>query len=119
MIGNVLAMAQKIIPPVDILYYKFNTSTIDDYGAISPSFDTPITIKANVHPVPRSVYQEQGLDFNKQYISIFTQQQMFDLDRDNQSDKIEYLGEMYQLFNKSDWTYYNGWNSFKAVRIDR
>lgn len=118
MIYNVLAMAQTQIPTVDVMYYRFNDRSVDTIGIFTSTYEEPIAIKANVHPVPRSVYQEQGLDLNKEYIQIFTQVQINDLDRDASSDKLIYQGKNYQVYNEADWVPYNGWNYFKAVRID-
>jgi hypothetical protein len=111
-------LAQSQIPPVDITYYKYNSRTVSDTGILTSTYAAGVIIKANVHPVPRSVYQEQGLDFNKKYIKVFTQNQIDDLDRNRSADKIAYKGESFQVFNESDWKTYNGWNSFLAVRID-
>ena len=118
MISNVLSMAQSVIPPVCITYYKFMDREVNDVGVIVSGYDDGITIYANVHPVQRSVYQDYGLDFNKKYIKVFAQKNVIDLDRDVSADKIKYDGEMYQVHNKTDWKRYNGWNSFLAVRID-
>lgn len=118
MIPNVLAMAQTVIPPVEITYYSFNSRAVNDVGVLTSAYADGVTVKANVHPVPRSVYQEQGLDFNKKYVKVFTLTPISDLDRDISADQFDYNGERYSVYNESDWIPANGWNSFLAVRID-
>ena len=120
MIGsNILKMAQQVIPPVIVEYYRFSDNVENDIGILEPGYYDPVQIKANVHPVPRSAYQTNGLDFNKKYIKLWTSIDVIDIDRDISSDRIEYNGEIYQLINKTDWMSYDKWNWIMGVRIDR
>jgi hypothetical protein len=92
--------------------------TADDIGILTSTYATAVTIKASIQAVNRSVYEANGLDFNKKYVTIFSQTSFTDIDRDISSDKVTYGGETYQLLNRADWQGYDGWNYIMGVRID-
>ena len=116
--GNILAQAMSLIPSQSCLYYKYLSRTADDVGILTSVYATAVTIKASIQAVNRSVYEANGLDFNKKYVTIFSQTPFTDIDRDISSDKVTYGSETYQLLNRADWQGYDGWNYIMGVRID-
>jgi len=116
--GNILAQAMTLIPSQSCSYYKFEARTLNDIGLWTSTYEDPIAIKASIQAVNRSVYEANGLDFNKKYVTIFSQTPFTDIDRDISSDKVTYGNETYQLLNRMDWQGYDGWNYIMGVKID-
>lgn len=118
MMGNLLAQALTLIPQQEAQYYAFSGRTADDLGILTSTYDYPVSITASIQPVNRSVYELNGLDFNKEYITIFSSTPFLDVGRDVSSDKVVYNGKTYQLMNSMDWNSYDNWNYIMGVRID-
>ena len=118
MMGNILAQAMTLIPPQSCLYYKYLSRTADDLGILTNTYDTAVTIRASIQAVNRSVYEQNGLDFSKKYVTIFSQTPFTDIDRDISSDKVVIGSETFQLLNRMDWQGYDGWNYTMGVKID-
>lgn len=116
---NILSKASTLIPLKRYQYLKFNSNIVNDVGIITPSYDVAITIKANIQPVNRSVYEQFGLDMQKTYYTIFTSETLQDLQRDKTGDKIIFNGKTLQIeSNKGDWDSQYGFNSYLGVQID-
>jgi len=116
---NLLLMASRVIGLQSITYKRFIKREVNDIGLDVPTYDTGVTVKASVQPLSRSVYEQFGLDLQKNYITIYTAKNMVDLKRDNSSDIITFNGASYQLpSNQGDWFAVDGWNSYLAVKID-
>lgn len=115
---NVLKTALKMIPPEPIEYYKFSSRAINDIGIEENTYSSAITIHASVQAVPRSMYEQLGLDLQKKFVTVYTAQNVIDVGRDTSGDKFLYYGETYLIESKTDWISFNKWNSFMAVRVD-
>lgn len=120
MMGNLLAMAAQLIPLQTISLKRYTGRTINDTGREVSAFAAAVSIQASVQPVSRSVYEQFGLDFQKDYITVFSTSLITDVGRDVAPDAITYDGKEYQMLsNQGAWMAYNGWNYLLAVRIDR
>ena len=114
-----MAKASTLIPLKKYQYFKFNSNSINSVGIITPSYDTSTTIKANIQPVNRSVYEQFGLDMQKTYYTIFTSEILQDLQRDKTGDKIIFNGKTLQIESTNeDWDSQYGFNSYLGVQID-
>lgn len=81
---------------------------VDIYG--------PIQDKAgNVQPVQRSVYAENGLEFSKEYIDLFSTDLVEVLSRENNSDRIHWNGMIYKAIPNVQW---QDWGVIRCVRVD-
>lgn len=120
MMGNLLAMASQLIPLQTIQIKRCTGRTLNDVGLEVSSFAVATSIKASVQPVSRAVYEQFGLDFQKDYVTVFSSSLIVDVGRDVAPDVITYDGKEYQMLsNQGAWMEYNGWNYLLAVRIDR
>jgi len=117
MIGNLYNMARSVIPSDNVQLEKFLGNTTNDVGQKVPSCDTPISIDGSFQTIDSSLYEKLGLDFNKHYRVLYTNENLTEIDRDTSSDRILYQGEKYQLLDKSDWFNYNGWIGVLCVRL--
>jgi len=115
---NLLKQATHLIPMDDVIYYKYSSKALDDVGREVLTFASPLNIKANVQAVSRNRYVELGLDLNKKYVTIFTYENMQDVDRDKSGDKFIYNGETFKVESETDWLAKDLWTYYTAVRID-
>jgi hypothetical protein len=116
---NIFKMASMAIGLQTVTWKKFVSRSISDVGIDIPVYDNGTIIKASIQPVSRSVYEQNGLDLQKNYVTIFTSHELIDVQRDHSSDRIIYNGSTFQLLaNQGDWFTVDGWNNYLAVRID-
>lgn len=115
---NLLKHATSLIPMDTILYSKFTSDTANDVGLDDPAYAAATKIKANIQSVSRQNYIDLGLDLNKKYVTIFTHENMQDVDRDKSGDRFVYNGETYEILSGTEWLNKDGWNYYTAVRID-
>jgi len=116
---NILAQASRLIPLKPYQYRAFNSNTINDVGIIENTYSHDDTIHANIQPVPRSVYEQFGLDLQRNYYTIFVSENLFDLQREVSGDQVIFDNRTLQLeSNTADWINQYGYNSYLAVQID-
>jgi hypothetical protein len=70
-----------------------------------------------VQPVPRNLYQTLGLDFAKEYWTIWVQPDVQVLKRDTTGDLVDYEGRTLKCESDTDWRAADGWRKIQAVRI--
>lgn len=116
---NIFASASRLIPQRNYQYLQFSNNSINDVGIVANSYSTEITIKANIQPVNRSVYEQFGLDMQKTYYTVFSSTLMQDLQRDVTGDQVIFNGKTLQIEStQGDWNSQYGFNSYLAVQID-
>ena len=116
---NQLALASRLIPLKTYDYYKFNANAINDVGIVENTYDEVTTIDANIQPVPRSVYEQYGLSFQKTYYTIYTSDILQDLQRNATGDRVIYNNMTLQIeSNQAEWDTSYVFSSYLAVRID-
>lgn len=115
---NLMALASSVIPLQDISYLKNTGRSLNDVGLEIPGYATATTLRGSVQAVSRSVYEQNGLDMSKKYVSLFLEKNFIDLDRGVSGDRFIYNGETYQVESETDWFNYDGWTYLMAVRID-
>jgi hypothetical protein len=115
--SNLFKQAIRLIKPTNITYYKWLGRTLNPVKQWISAYADPIVIKASVQAVSRNVYQQLGLDLQKQYIKIFAPVDFFDLSRDTSGDKFVWNGHLYQLNSQTDWFIQDGWASCLAVDV--
>jgi hypothetical protein len=115
--SNLLAQALRAIKPVQIQYLKFQSRSPNASKQWIPVFADPVPIWASVQAVPRSTYAQYGLDFQRDYIKIFAQEDVVDLDRDSSGDRFIYNDDLFQLESENRWFLQDGWASCLAVKV--
>ncbi len=115
--GNILNLALSIIGNQSFQYKAFLARTPNEIGLDVSTYATPVTLNGNVQPVPRQLYQQYGLDFQRNYFTFFVSKNILDVDRDVSGDQIISGGVTFQVISKTDWYAANGWDSFLAVQV--
>jgi len=112
---NLYKIASKLIGKSEYEYFVASR-TLDVRGMWVTTYDTAVTLNDSIQAVPRALYSQLGLDLDKYYIMIYTDNSLVSTDRDISGDQIEFNGERYQLQSPNDWNPISGWRGVLAVR---
>jgi hypothetical protein len=114
---NLLNMALTVIAKQALTYYKFAGRSLNSVGQDITTYDPPITIYGSFQPVPRALYQQYGLDLQKEYYVYYTSNNTVDVQRDVSGDQIAFNGRRYQCESNTEWFRLDGWNGILCVYI--
>ena len=67
MIQSILSTALSVLPPQKLGWKKFLGSTTNEHGYEVDEYAEEIEIFGLLQPVPRRLYEYQGLDFQKDF----------------------------------------------------
>ncbi|MHC5539495.1 phage collar protein [Singulisphaera rosea] len=112
-------MATRLIATQAFDYYAFDCRTPNAIGLDVAVYKTPVTLRGSIQPVPRSLYQAYGLDFQKNYINVYVSQAITDISRDVSGDQIVFEGNPYQCVSKTPWVGIDGWDAVLCVAITK
>lgn len=115
MFGNLLNQALTLIPKQSFTYFKYKSTTVNDYGVKQDVYETGIDFEGSVQAIDSKMYQEFGLDFAKKYIQIFSSLNIQNVEGQKTPDKIVWKGKEYLVENCSDWYMQDGWTNIIAV----
>lgn len=114
---NLLNMALTLIAKQSLTYYKFAGRSLNSVGQDVTTYDTPITLVGSWQPVPRKLYQQYGLDLQKDYFTFYTSNNVLDLQRDISGDQLAFNGQRYQCESNNDWYPMDGWKGILVVHL--
>ncbi len=106
---NLLDMAFTVISQQSVLYARSTGRTLNVNGHWVTTYATPITITGSFQPVPRSMYEKYGLDFQKVYYTFYTSNNVKDLQRNVSGDQITFNNQLFQCESNNDWFAQDGW----------
>lgn len=115
--SNLLKTALTLIGKQEFQYYRFKSRSLNVNGQDIPVYEAPLCERASIQPVPRELFQQYGLDFQKHYITIIAPLDVMDIRRDVSGDLVVYGGLMFQCLSKTQWFKQDGWGSVIAVQI--
>ena len=113
--NNVFEMAMAAIPRVEFSVQKFVSRAPNDFGVLINVYTAPVSYWGCVQPVKNTKYEALGLQFGKNYITVWGEVEMNGIDRQAVADRILYNGKTFNVVSSSDWMAYNGWSSVIAV----
>ena len=114
---NLLNTALRVIAKQQFSYYAYISRALGATGLWTASYAAPITISGSVQPVPRTLYENMGLNFQRNYMNFYTPNNIFDVDRDVAGDQFIFQGNSYQAISKTAWFGVDGWVAVLAVQI--
>lgn len=117
MLGNLLALAQTVIPSQQLTLAKFTGRATNAAGFQVPTFADPVPLSGSAQPVPQSRYAALGLDFEKTYITLYTSADVVGVARDGSGDRVTFNGDTYSAESLTDWRTQNGWSAIICVRV--
>lgn len=116
--SNILLAALTQITPQELKIYRFAGRTKNTIGQWVTSYAPAETILGSVQAVPRSVYQNIGLDYQKNYMYCFMVGDFSDIKRGESGDQMEYGGKRWQFLSEADWSNQDGWVYELAVEVE-
>jgi len=117
MIGNLYNMARTLIPSDEVYLSKFLSNSENDVGQLIPAYGEQYLIDASFQPIESSIIEHLGLELDKTYRVLYTNELIQNIEDNTSSDIVYFNGVGYQCLKKSDWLSYNGWNGVVCVRL--
>jgi hypothetical protein len=114
---NLLNMAFRIIAQQSVIYYHYLGRTQNSVGQDIAQYSAGRVISGSFQPVPRVLYQNLGLDFQKDYWTFYVSYNVNDVGRSVAGDQIAFNGQRYQCESNNDWYYVDGWKGSLFVHI--
>ena len=115
--SNLLAFAFSMITPQPFGYEPFLGRVNNAVGLYESSYGELQTLMGSIQAVSRRVYQDYGLDFQKNYVTIYVSKNVIDVTRDTSGDRATINGRLFQIISQTDWFNIDGWVSFLAVDV--
>lgn len=115
--SNILNQALTVISQQTFQYLAFTANTLTSIGTKVPAYASPVTAAGSVQPVPKRLYQQYGLDLQKNYWNFFLPQSVIDIGRDVSSDKFTYNNAIYQCISLTPWYGVDGWVEVLTVIV--
>lgn len=117
--SNLLNQAFTLIRTQNPELMVWTGRTTNSIGQDVDQYDAPVTIQAQVQPVPRKMTQMLGIDWEKNYIMVYTSAQVKDIGRGGSSDRLRYDGKLFKAVGDDDWQAQDGWNAALFVEDTR
>ena len=115
--GNLLDLAHTLIPSQEIEFLQHSGKIDNPNGTTRDTYAAPVTINGNPQSVPRTSYKELGLDFNKNYLMVYTSAAINDVGIDKNADRIRYDNKLFIAVGNNDWQPVDGWSGVLLVEV--
>lgn len=115
--GNLLNLAMTAIAKQQLSYAAYTGRTVASNGDYVDTYAAAATVYGSIQPVKRSLYEQMGLDFQKNYHNIFVPQNIADVGRARSSDKFVYNGITFQVLSNEPWFQMDGWDQTLCVEV--
>lgn len=116
--SNLLVSALTVIKPQEFTYRRFTGRALNDIGLYVSTYAAPQTLKGSIQSVPRSVYNELGLDWKKKYLSVYCSDMIDGIDRDTSGDLIEFNNLTWQALSEGGWQPIDNWAGILFIQVD-
>jgi hypothetical protein len=114
---NLLNLAMTLLGRQSFQYYAYAARTPNAIGQDVTTYAAPVTLSGSVQPVPRTLYESFGLDFDRYYLTFYVAANVLDVARDISGDQMFFNGNTYQCVQKTDWFPQDGWTSILCVQV--
>ena len=114
--SNILARASRLLATQTFQYFAFKSRVTNAAGLDVPTYNKPQTMKGSVQPVPRRLYVQFGLDFQRNYYNVYVSQDVIDVERDVSGDQIIFNGVKLQCESATRWFDMDGWTAILCVQ---
>lgn len=116
--SNLLNMALRIIAGQNLQYYQALDREVNAVGQDVTTYAAPVPMYGSIQPVPRTMYETYGLDFQKTYYNFYTSNNVIDVGRDLSGDQLVFNNQRYQCESNDDWYVIDGWKGILCVKIE-
>ncbi|WP_310625799.1 phage collar protein [Limnohabitans sp.] len=113
-----MSTALRLIARTEFVIIPWQSSAPDARGINVDVFGPPVTYNGHVQIINQNRYQALGLDFQKSYIRIYSDDAaVSDVERSRGSDKIVWNGDTYKVDSITDWQVVDGWLRATCVKV--
>lgn len=120
--GNLLKKALKLIPGESFQYLKYLGEQPNSFGVMIPTYADAVNIEPSngiVQSPDNSLYQQLGLDLEKNYKIFYASTAIKGNEAQPQPDRFIYNGKIFETVKNTDWFNYDGWCGVLAVEVKR
>lgn len=114
---DILGLALMAIQRQEFLYRPFISRSLNGIGDQIPVYGPLVDVSGSVQPVPRTMYQFMGLDFQKFYMNFFIERAVIDIARDVSGDQFIFQGKTFQCLSRTAWHNIDGWDQVLCVEV--
>lgn len=97
------------------LFYKRLSSVVDDMGRDVPQYDAPLSLTGSIQAVPNKMYEQLGLNLDKNYKTVFCSALIRSIAEEIQPDRIVYNSKTYDVVENKNWYETNGYTKLLIV----
>lgn len=116
--SNLLRQALTVILRQNVAYLKANGRSLNNVGQFITTYDPQVVIFGSFQPVPRQLYEQYGLDLQKNYYTLYAPNAIIDIARDVSNDLIKYNGIVFQCESNNDWFAPDGWKGVLCCQLN-
>lgn len=115
--SNLLNLAMSVLGKQSFDYIAYTGRDSNEIGIFQDSYAAPVPMTGSVQPVQRTLYEQMGLDFQKNYHTFYLSQLVGDVARGRAGDKFTYDGKSWQCLSTFPWHSMDGWTECTCVQI--
>jgi len=115
--SNMLNRAARLIKLQPIAYYAYTGRETNEAGLYDSTYAQPRVTQGSLQPVPRSLYDVYGLDFDKNYSTVYLAKNSLDIARNVAGDQLTYGSRRFQVESKTDWFGQDGWDALLCIEV--
>jgi hypothetical protein len=113
---NILNAAFNLIGRQTLTLKSVTGRTTNSLGEFVNTYTTS-TIQGSWQPVPKTLYQNLGLDMSKSFFTLHVPASVVPTGRGTAGDVVEIGGRQYQVESDTDWFGVDGWRAILCVDI--
>jgi hypothetical protein len=114
---NLLNLALTVIKKQTFLYFPYVSRTLQPNGVYKQTYAAGQPVTGSVQPVPRQLYANMGLDFQKNYHYFFIPRHIIDVTRNVSGDQFQFEGMNFQAVSKTPWHGIDGWDQVLCIEV--
>lgn len=98
-------------------YYRYQETIGDDMGRDVPRYADPKSVTGSVQAVSNKMYEQLGLDLNKNYKIIYSSELIQSIAEKIQPDRIVYDNRTFEVVENKNWYETNGYTKILIVEL--
>lgn len=98
-------------------YYRYQETIVDDMGRDVPQYADPKPVIGSVQAVSNKIYEQLGLDLNKNYKIIYSPELIQSIAEKIQPDRIVYDNRTFEVVENKNWYETNGYTKILIVEL--
>ena len=115
---NLLKAALNVLPKQNFIWRKFAGFDDDGQGLRINKYAKGIELVGSVQALDREMYDQLGLDREKEYLVVYSSADIKGVSGQNAPDIIEFGGGVYKVVRNYPWYFYNGWAGVVVIKAD-